>query len=692
MQVYPDIKNILPQGMSVSTLLSHLRVRIREANQQLTARERGRLIREQFPDLAAETLRLADEALAGQLVLPGTGPALYYIGNPPEWTVNPVGDNEYTFHLNRMHHLKTMCEAYSLTGELKYAQKTIQEITSWIDHVPCPALNDETGIYAPGRFNGLTPWRALEVGIRGYRTWPLVIELLADTPCMTEAFLEKLLPCVYVHCRILYEISPILWPRADHNHYLMENLGLLSFSCLFPEMKDSEVFRSHALKELDRCMDAQCTACGGQIEGCPSYHNGCVFWFAMRNVFSRKFHIEESESYTRKLDKMFRHSIHATRAGGGNFPWGDCHTADKETLCLAAVSCYMASGDRDYLAVAAHFYPITAILSDIRDNLWRIPEIDRLKKDLSWAEIHPRCPELPLLAWQKDLDQVYLRSSWAKDAVSLMTACRTPVQNQHAHMDPGGFDFTAYGLPLISDPGIYTYKDDENRYRFKCTASHNCLTINEKDAWEYQGTWAYGPQKNGCIRAVEQTAGVTCITSYHENYAPAIATRHLALVENRFLVVIDHVTGLSQTDTVQINYHLNRTRLNCSGTRSLISLDNGPAVELTAADEPAKLVIRDGKISTINDVWHDSRLVSFHIVPDENGECRFATLAVPHPVSPGKQTASIRQLSENGRLVLECQADSRSFRLVLNGNQLILCRKRQQQNGDNYDQNEYLPQ
>ena len=42
-----------------------------------------------------------------------------------------------------------------------------------------------------------------------------------------------------------------------------------------------------------------------------------------------------------------------------------------------------------------------------------------------------------------------------------MTGCRTPVQNLHAHMDPGGFDFTAYGLPLISDPGIYTYKDDE---------------------------------------------------------------------------------------------------------------------------------------------------------------------------------------------------------------------------------------
>lgn len=169
------------------------------------------------------------------------------------------------------------------------------------------------------------------MGIRGYRTWPYVIELLAETPYMTKDFLEKLLPCIYVHALVLYRIIPLLWPKADHNHYLMENLGLLSFSCLFPEMKGSADFKAHAMKEPDRCMAAQCTPCGGQIEGCASYHNGCIFWFAMRNVFSRKFGLPLSEAYTERLRAMFTHSVHATRACGGNFPWGDSHTADKET-------------------------------------------------------------------------------------------------------------------------------------------------------------------------------------------------------------------------------------------------------------------------------------------------------------------------------------------------------------------------
>ena len=110
-ETYPLLQDILTKGATAASLLPGLKQRVLQTNGQISALERGRCIREQFPDLAVDTLRLADEALAGRLVLPGTGPALHFIGNPPEWTENPVNDNEYTFHLNRMHHWKTMCEA-----------------------------------------------------------------------------------------------------------------------------------------------------------------------------------------------------------------------------------------------------------------------------------------------------------------------------------------------------------------------------------------------------------------------------------------------------------------------------------------------------------------------------------------------------------------------------------------------------
>ena len=50
----------------------------------------GAVIRECFPELTDQTIKLAEEAMKGMLVLPGTGPELYFVGNPPKWTENPV--------------------------------------------------------------------------------------------------------------------------------------------------------------------------------------------------------------------------------------------------------------------------------------------------------------------------------------------------------------------------------------------------------------------------------------------------------------------------------------------------------------------------------------------------------------------------------------------------------------------------
>ena len=53
-------------------------------------------------------------------------------------------------------------------------------------------------------------------------------------------------------------------PAANHNQYLMETLGLLIFSCIYCDLKDAEIWKAHAIRELERCMEQQVTPCGGQ--------------------------------------------------------------------------------------------------------------------------------------------------------------------------------------------------------------------------------------------------------------------------------------------------------------------------------------------------------------------------------------------------------------------------------------------
>ena len=101
---------VLGAPMTAPELLSAVRERV--ARNQRAARRRPRetaaLIRERLPDLAAQTVSKADRALAGMLVLPGTGAQPYFVGNPPDWFANPVDDNEYLWILHRTGHWRSL--------------------------------------------------------------------------------------------------------------------------------------------------------------------------------------------------------------------------------------------------------------------------------------------------------------------------------------------------------------------------------------------------------------------------------------------------------------------------------------------------------------------------------------------------------------------------------------------------------
>lgn len=665
-----DIRMILEDGLSAQEAFSRLRERERALAKGESRRQWGERVRAAFPQQAQRTIELAEQAMRGMHVLPGMGTKPVFIGSPPRWAENPCGDNEYTFHLNRMEHWKTLCEAYSFTGDGRYAERALAEMEDWIDTIPCPPFKREDGAYHLEAFDGLSCWRALEVGIRAYRTWPFLIEHLIDSPAFTLERFQKLLGSVYTHCQVLYEISPRLWPKADHNHYLMENLGLLSFACMFPFLKGAGQWQAQALHELDRCIDNQVTGCGGQIEGCPSYHNGCVYWFSLTLVFARKYGFAVDAHYRERLQRMFAHSVYATRPCGGNSPWGDSHTALKETMSLAATACFFAFSDISYLQIARFFYPMETILEDVRMNLWMERDPGRLASQL--ASLTPKAPQLPLFTWQRELSQVYFRSGWEKKALSVMTACRTPVQNQHAHMDPGGFDLAAFGEPLLCDPGIYTYKECEQRRWMKSIGWHNCLNIDGKDPWEYRGSWSYGPQKPGKVLFAEASGRLCYAVSEHSNYEPALCRRALALIDGRFVLLLDRVSGLQPGEEVQVRFHFDRTELICSAGGVFSKAPGRPNLRILFSGEetPQRL---PAKISTGNDRWHDSAVACFSRAMPQGGCFFSAALLIPAPAGEAFPEAQRPQasLDEDGAEA-SFTLGGQDYRLRWEGDRLLM--------------------
>lgn len=628
-----------------------LQKRIKKANKGLTCFEKGRLISSIFGNMAQRIIKKADEAMQNLMILPGTGGELFFVGNPTNWLDNPTGNPEYTFQLNRMIFIKTLSEAFSITMDEKYSRKAISELIGWIHTVKRPRLNDVNGLFIPNNFDGPDSgaWRALEAGIRCYRTWPIIIEQLAYSRYFTQEILETILDSIRMHLEVLYNISPLLWPKADHNHYIMENLGLYTMSIMFPELDPHKTYRMHADKELKRCIEVQCTEEGGQIEGCPSYHNGCVYWFSLKNNVEERYGIKTDPEYTAKILKMFDHSLHATRNIGGNIPWGDSHTTPVETCSVAAIGVYLATGHPQFLQKALYMTSKEIIENDLSDNLFRMQDLKRLENDYPVILNNPIEPDLPLLHYAMALNQVYARTGWNKDDMTFMTACRTPVQNKHAHIDPCSFDLSAYGDVLVADPGIYTYMAGPERYRFKSTMFHSCLSINGRDAWEYKGPWEYGEQRRGKIVSVTREDGIIKIVETHENYFPVIVTRVFYLMD-RDVLILDIAENMAEADEAYINFHLDTKKIEIIDSSHVSTKKESKAELDMVFSTSGPYIIESGKISDCNDKWRDSTILRLKR-KGQNGSLVQATLLLTRRRTEQRRLSTISTIMKDANTI-----------------------------------------
>lgn len=638
--------------------------------------QRGETIRRLFPDIYQAQVTQGNLFFQGIAVLPGS-PSPHFIGNPVKWHENLYNDAEYTYFLNRMDHWRSMLETYSLTGDDKYAKKVMDEFYHWIEKCPRQPLYDEDGNVIVKNFDGCKCnqgiWRSLEIGIRMYRTWPHIIHHLIETDYIDETFLEVYLTSIYQHAEVLYTVTPILWPNADHNHYLMENNGLLYLACMFPEFKDSERWKHHALHELERSIFAQVTSGGGQIEGCPSYHNGSLYWFVLPVLLSRKYHFSVSDEYLKRLERMVEYSVHATRPSGGNCPWGDSNTFTG-TLSWGALCHYLAFGDSRYIAQARTYYSYEELKKATSKYIWEVEDLESLHDVLNRIKEEPELPVLPTISWQKDLKQVFMRTDWSVDALSLMFACRTPIQNAHAHMDPAGFDFTAYGRPLLTDPAIFCYRDDEDRKKFKSIHWHNCLTLNHQDPWNYISSWNYGPQQPGDILSVHETGRLIYAVAEHVCYHPAVHKRVVALVDRQFLLVLDLLDKATPDSSVQINFHIDCPTVAADSKRRCVHSLFGEANIAIFSDGQTTPSLIPARRSTRNDVAHDTIIARFEAEHLAGGRHGFLSIAYPAPagIALPEITDISKEFRTDGSFQITFRIDGHDYRLSLNQDKLTL--------------------
>jgi len=510
------------------------------------------------PEACDAILRAADDACVGRVVLSGSCGQPCGVGTPPAWKEIRTPDSHYGSDLNRMLHWPALLQAHLLSGDPRYARRAVAEALSWIAGCPrpqLPATRDE----AVASFYGVTaeavPWHCLNSGIRLFETWRLLVETLAGTPALADDELARIAGSMREQAEAIRAVSPTLFPDAHHNHYLMEMLGVLSWARLFPAMPDAADWARHAAGELERCARAQLTEDGAQVEGCPSYHNGCMAWFCLARQFAADCGAPLSSEAESRIRRGIRWAVCAARPCGEEVPWGDSHPG--RGFLGSALLGHLAFDDMEPLATAVRFAGAEAVRAACVNRVWDVSGIDRLLAAVADAAFPARFPAWPRVVWQRGVKQVSLRTDWGADAASLFFACLTPVHyGNHGHIDPCGFDFTALGRPLLIDPGCAAYFAHETRRRIKSAAAHNTLTVNFREPFDYCSSFAFAPQKEGRIDWTLDQPGLLAAQASHACFEPALHRRAVAVIGDGILLVLDEVTDLFWLSSVQIYFQI----------------------------------------------------------------------------------------------------------------------------------------
>lgn len=451
-----------------------------------------------------------------------------------DWTYTPFDPKEpdytpeWTYDLNRFGFWVDLGRAYWATGDEKYAAEFITQMTDWIREQPPPILgNPNTG----------PCWRTIEQGIRTAGPWMDAYHYFLGSPLMTPHVHATFLKSFVDHARTLTRMC-LEHPEHGGNWVTMECNGLAHIGVMFPEFTEAEQWRQVAYDRLLVELDRQVYPDGAQMELSTGYHQVSRGNFMRALDPAQRNGITVPAEYLSKLKRMYWYNLYAMQPNGMLPPLNDSgDTAVKGSLEEA----YRVWGDEEFLWGAT---------------------LGAQGKPVSFTSYF-----FPWAGW------AIMRSGWEADARYLLCEIG-PYGTGHQHEDKLGIYLFAYGRPLLTEAGTYSYDRSKWRRYVLATAAHNTIMVDGlgqhrngltetyqateplRDCWVSNEVFdwtrgvyenGYGPRLDAAGKALGREQDITDVA--HE--------RTVIFVRPDYYLVIDRMLGAGgQTHTYSNLFHL----------------------------------------------------------------------------------------------------------------------------------------
>ncbi len=420
-------------------------------------------IKSTFPDEVNTSITVADEVVKQYFLFQYEWDMEktiepYVFNNEIDWLVNPFGDPEWTFMLNRHRFWLDLGKAYMLTNNEIYAKTFVDQALHWIENIK---LSDPKASQA---------WRLIEAGIR-MENWIKSFEFIKHSNHVTPNFLETFLTSIEEHA--VYLNAKFSTHSQISNWGVIEYNGLFSAGVFMAYFKESAVWQNSALEKLNICIKNQILSDGTQWEQSPMYHNEVMHCFMNTYMLANRANLPVDSDFKKQVEQMAFANIQWQKPNYNEPLLGDSDDNDIRGM-LTTASFLFNDATLKSRAYASFNY---------ENYLWFGKQANERYKS-----IQPKTPDF-LSAYQFNTGDLYSRSSWDESAFYSHFHTRR-LGGGHSHDDLLHFDLFAYGNDYLVDTGRYTYMYNEWRQYFKENTAHNTLGVDNLTNSIYNGSWS----------------------------------------------------------------------------------------------------------------------------------------------------------------------------------------------------------
>lgn len=516
--------------------------------------------RTRWPDAQAEIVAAADRGLAHEFDLLGSGPLALGPRLPWHedfktgrvWPLQYSPDIEFSeldkptdvkvpWELSRCQHFGVLGQAYWLTGDERYAQEYVDQVSDWIERNPL------------GR--GVNWITAMDVSLRAV-SWIWGFYFFAGSrACANEAFRSRLLRSLYLHGE--WVASHMEKGSVNGNHYLSDGVGLVFLGTFFKASPHARAWLDTGRALVLDEMLLQVEEDGVDFEASTAYHRLVMELFLTAYLLLRLNGETIPDAQWTRLERMCEFVEAYVKPDGLAPLVGDADDGRVQILGRQQIGDhrYLLStgavlfGRGDFKRAAGGFH---------EESFWMLgPEAARQFDGLAAPTRAPISKAFPSGGY------FVLRDGATHVFIDCASVGMRGIGG-HGHNDILSFELVLDGLPLVTDCGAYLYTAaKEWRNRFRSTSFHSTIQVDNEELNQF-----IGPDALWQLRDDATPDGVSfrleprcdrfrgAHLGYRRLPSPVRVQREIVLATGRsFVVVSDTVEGAAQHQVTR-RFHL----------------------------------------------------------------------------------------------------------------------------------------